>query len=429
MPRPPRVLLGVSGGIAAYKAPELVRAFVAQGMEVQVVMTPAARAFATELSLSTVSRRPVRVELLDASEEGMVGHIELADWPDLVVVAPATADLMARAAAGMADDLLSTVLLATRAPVLWAPAMNTNMWRHPATRHNLATLAARGAAFVGPDRGELACGWVGEGRMIDPPLIVAAARDRLSAQARHEGAARWAGRRVLVSAGPTRAYLDPVRFLTNASTGAMGFAIAEAAARRGAEVTLVAGPVQRPAPMGVRRIDVETADEMLDAMSAELSATPCDLVAMVAAVADLAPRHRSPGKLDKAALPQALQAAAWVEGVDVLATLVRRFGDRTTFLGFGAQTVDDAHDVRPALIAAGRAKLARKGCHAIFVNRVGVPGVGFGSDTNTGVLIHRDEPDDAVEDAGAPMPKEALAEWLLDRLGPRLSAREGEGTP
>ena len=170
--RAPRVLLGVSGGIAAYKAPELVRAFVKAGIEVQVVMTPAARAFTTEMSLSTVSKRPVRVQLLDASEEGNVGHIELADWPDLVVVAPATADLMARARAGMADDLLSTVLLATRAPVLWAPAMNTNMWKHAATRDNLAVLGQRGDHFVGPDRGDLACGWVGEGRMIDPPIIV-----------------------------------------------------------------------------------------------------------------------------------------------------------------------------------------------------------------------------------------------------------------
>jgi phosphopantothenoylcysteine decarboxylase / phosphopantothenate---cysteine ligase len=425
--RAPRVLLGVSGGIAAYKAPELVRAFVAAGIEVQVVMSPAARAFATEMALATVSRRPVRVELLDAGEEGRVGHIELADWPDLVVVAPATANVMARAAAGMADDLLTTVLLATRAPVLWAPAMNTNMWRHPATRSNLATLAERGAAFVGPDRGELACGWVGEGRMIDPALIVERARALLFREATagpsreaiagprgdSVGDASWAGRRVLVSAGPTRAHLDPVRFLTNASTGAMGFAIAEQAARRGAEVVLVAGPVERATPKGVRRIDVETAEDMLAAMDRVLRTEPCDLVAMVAAVADLAPRRPSEGKLDKAALLSALEPAAWTLGVDVLATLVERFGDRSFFLGFGAQTVDDGEDVHARLHAAGRDKLARKRCHAIFVNRVGVPGVGFGSDTNTGLLIHRD---DRVQDAGAPRAKESLAAWLLDAL-------------
>jgi len=407
-----RVLLGVSGGIAAYKAPELVRAFVAAGIEVQVVMTPAARAFATEMALATVSRRPVRVELLDAGEEGRVGHIELADWPDLVVVAPATANVMARAAAGMADDLLTTVLLATRAPVLWAPAMNTNMWRHPATQANLATLAERGAAFVGPDRGELACGWIGEGRMIDPPIIVEHARTLL--RGRDAGVdASWAGRRVLVSAGPTRAYLDPVRFISNASTGAMGFAIAEEAARRGAEVILVAGPVERATPVGVRRVSVETAEQMLAAMDEVLRAAPCELVAMVAAVADLTPRQPSAGKLDKAELLAALEPGAWSLGVDVLATLVERHGDRSVFLGFGAQTVEDGQDVHARLLAAGRSKLARKRCHAIFVNRVGVPGVGFGSDTNTGLLIHRDE---RVEDAGAPRAKHSLAAWLLDRL-------------
>lgn len=409
--RAPRVLLGVSGGIAAYKAPALVRAFVAAGIEVQVVMTPSARAFTTELSLSTVSRRPVRVELLDASEEGTVGHIELADWPDLVVVAPATANLMARAAAGMADDLLSTVLLATRAPVLWAPAMNTNMWRHPATRDNLARLAGRGATFVGPDQGELACGWVGEGRMIDPPIIVERAQQMLDAAA--TPARSWAGKRVLVSAGPTRAFLDPVRFLTNASTGAMGFAIAQVAAERGAEVTLVAGPVALPTPAGVQRVDVQTAEQMLDAMSDALDDQPFELVAMVAAVADLVPRQPAPGKLDKQALIAAMAAEAWVQGVDVLATLTERHRRRATFLGFGAQTVDAGQDVRAQLLEAGRSKLRRKGCDAIFVNRVGVPGVGFGSDTNTGLLVTGD---DVVHDAGPPRPKAELAAWLLDRM-------------
>ncbi|MEX1368533.1 MAG: bifunctional phosphopantothenoylcysteine decarboxylase/phosphopantothenate--cysteine ligase CoaBC [Nannocystaceae bacterium] len=413
--RAPRVLLGVSGGIAAYKAPALVRAFVAAGIEVQVVMTPSARAFTTELSLSTVSRRPVRVELLDASEEGTVGHIELADWPDLVVVAPATADLMARAAAGMADDLLSTVLLATRAPVLWAPAMNTNMWRHPATRDNLARLAGRGASFVGPDQGELACGWVGEGRMIDPPIIVERAQHMLDAAATEPAAlARpWAGKRVLVSAGPTRAFLDPVRFLTNASTGAMGFAIAQVAAERGAEVTLVAGPVALATPAGVQRVDVQTAEQMLDAMSDALQARPFALVAMVAAVADLVPRQPATGKLDKQALIAAMSADSWVQGVDVLATLTERHRGRATFLGFGAQTVDEGQDVRARLLEAGRSKLRRKGCDAIFVNRVGVPGVGFGSDTNTGLLVTGD---DVVHDAGPPRPKAGLAAWLLDRM-------------
>ena len=209
-----RVLLIVSGGIAAYKAPDLVRKLIAVGCEVQVIMTEAAGAFCTELSLATVSGRPVRRSLFDPGEEtGSVGHIALADWPALVLVAPATADLMARAAHGLANDLASTVLLATQAPVLWAPAMNTNMWRHPATRANLETLRERGGSFVGPDSGELACGWIGEGRMIDPPLIAEAVRERLQPAVR-----ALEGRRVLVTAGPTRAYLDPVRFISNAST-------------------------------------------------------------------------------------------------------------------------------------------------------------------------------------------------------------------
>jgi phosphopantothenoylcysteine decarboxylase/phosphopantothenate--cysteine ligase len=408
-----RILLCVSGGIAAYKAPELVRALVKRGHEVQVVMTPAAEAFVTELSLATVSKRPVRRTLLDAAEEGRVGHIELADWPDLVVVAPATANLLARCAAGLADDLASTVLLATRAPVLWAPAMNTNMWRHPATQANLATLRARGAHFVGPDSGDLACGWIGEGRMIDPELIVQAGEDLLGARGRRD--ASWKGRHVLVSAGPTRAYLDPVRFVSNASTGAMGFALAEVAAARGADVTLVSGPVQRATPAGCRRIWVETADEMHQAMHEVLSQSRQDLVAMVAAVADVAPA-RAPGhKLAKKDLIEQFASGALVEGIDVLSTLVQRHGDDAFFLGFGAQTVDvdEPTAVHARLVEAGQRKLKQKGGDAIFVNRVGIPGHGFSSDTNTGVLIHAGGP---TVDVGALMPKPALAGWLLDQL-------------
>ncbi len=413
--RASRVLLIVSGGIAAYKAPELVRALVKQGHEVQVVATPAALAFTTALSLSTVSTRPVRMSLLDPAEEGTVGHIELADWPDLVLVAPATADLMARAAHGLANDLASTVLLATRAPVLWAPAMNTNMWRHPATRANLATLQSYGASFVGPDAGELACGWVGEGRMIDPSIIA----DRVTNLLRQAdaAAASWAGKRVLVSAGPTRAYLDPVRFFSNASTGAMGFAIAEEAAARGAEVVLVAGPVERPTPPGVDRRHVETAEQMLDAMDEVLRATPQHLVAMVAAVSDLVSSRPADQKMPKDDIAKALAEGVLVEGVDVLATLTERHAERSYFLGFGAQTVDAPladPSVRGALLDAGRAKLRKKGCHALFVNRVGVPGMGFGSDTNTGLLLVGDCDD--VRDAGPPRPKPALAGWMLDQL-------------
>ncbi len=423
--RSPRVLLIVSGGIAAYKAPELVRAFVKQGVDVQVVVTEAALSFTTALSLATVSGRAVRRSLLDPAEEGSVGHIELADWPDLIVVAPATADLMAKAAHGLAGDLASTVLLATGAPVLWAPAMNTNMWKNPATVANLGLLRARGASFVGPDAGELACGWIGEGRMIDPPLIVEAAQEKL----REGGSTRgsWAGKRVLVSAGPTRAYLDPVRFFSNASTGAMGFAIAEVAASRGAEVVLVAGPVQRPTPAGVHRRHVETADQMLEAMDEVLRGAPQDLVAMVAAVSDLVSSRPAGEKMPKDDVVDALSEGAFVEGVDVLTTLTERYAAGSFFLGFGAQTVNapeagpQSQTVRDALLEAGRSKLVRKGCQALFVNRVAAPGVGFGSDTNTGLLL-MDRGND-VRDPGPPLPKRALAGWMLDQLVQETTSR------
>jgi len=424
------VLLIVAGGIAAYKAPELVRALIAAGCAVQVVMTPAARAFVSELALATVSTRPVRSSLLDPAEEGRVGHIELADWPDLVLVAPATADLMARAAAGLADDLAACCLLATRAPVLWAPAMNTNMWRHPATRHNLAALRARGAEFVGPDQGELACGWIGEGRMIDPPQIVAAARARLAAGPgdMSEATGAWAGRRVLISAGPTRTYIDPVRFIANASTGAMGFALAAAARALGAEVTLVAGPVEQATPPGVRRVDVETAPQMHAALEAALAEAPVDLVAMVAAVSDLEVDGAAE-KLDKDALLPRMAGLQWRRGVDILASLTARHvagarpgARRPFFLGFAAQTVEDGPGLADELLRLGAAKLASKRVDAIFVNRVGVPGLGFASPTNAGYLLLR-APGDApatVLPSGPPVAKQALAGWLLTRLADRL---------
>ncbi len=414
-PRGRRVLLCVGGGIAAYKTPELVRALIAAGCSVQVVMTPAAKAFVAELALATVSTRAVRSSLLDPAEEGAVGHIELADWPDLVIVAPGTANRIARAAAGLADDLVGCVLLATKAPVLWAPAMNTNMWHHPATEHNLARLAAYGATFVGPDRGALACGWVGEGRMIDAQHIVAAAL-QLLARARP-----WTGRRVLVSAGPTRTYIDPVRFVSNASTGAMGFAVAGVAAELGAEVTLVSGPVGLTTPTGVQRVDVETAAEMHAALEHALTTGTIDLVAMIAAVSDL-DVDTAAGKLDKAALLPSMRALGWRQGRDILATLTAAHPG-TRFLGFAAQTVEDGDPaaVTSELLRLGKAKLLAKGVHALFVNRVGVPGLGFASPTNAGYLLVRGEGDAvAVVPSGAPIDKAILARWLLTELAAHL---------
>jgi phosphopantothenoylcysteine decarboxylase/phosphopantothenate--cysteine ligase len=424
-----RVVLIVAGGIAAYKAPDLVRKLIAVGCEVQVVMTDAAAAFCTELSLATVSGRAVRRSLLDAGEEGQVGHIEIADWAELVVVAPATADVIARAAAGLANDLATTVLLATRAPVLWAPAMNTNMWRHAATQTNLALLRARGAGFVGPDRGELACGWIGEGRMIDPPIIAAAARAIVDGQ-RHADvwpadfavrtARDWAGLDVLITAGPTRAYLDPVRFISNASTGAMGFGLAAAAAARGADVTLVAGPVALETPSGVQRIDVETGAEMLAACERQFQSSRVDFVAMVAAVADLIPVEPARGKIPKEQVLESFATIRWRTEVDILASLVERHPS-TKFLGFGAQTIDADHglaEVEAELRRLGAEKLARKRCHALFVNRVGVPGLGFASSTNAGALLFAGDPIEVV-DAGAPRVKLELAGWILDQLHSR----------
>lgn len=415
-PRPKRLLLIVSGGIAAYKTPDLVRKLRAEQFEVQVVTTDAAASFVSELALATVSGRAVRRSLLDPAEEGRVGHIELADWADLVLVAPATADLLARAAAGLANDLATTVLLATRAPVIWAPAMNSNMWRHAATQSNLAVLRDRGAQFVGPDRGELACGWIGEGRMMDPPILVEAAK-RWFADSRS-----WSGRRVLVTAGPTRAYLDPVRFVSNASTGVMGFAIAAAAVDRGADVVLIAGPVALSTPLGVRRIDVETGAQMLDACETEFERGKVDVLAMVAAVADLIPAHPAAEKLAKEAVLERMPTMAWASEVDILATLAARHRDRTRMLGFGAQTVSssaDANDIEATLVREGAQKLARKGCHALFVNRVGVADSGFASPTNAGHLLFASGGTEGpiIRSSGAPRPKAELAAWLIDEIG------------
>jgi phosphopantothenoylcysteine decarboxylase/phosphopantothenate--cysteine ligase len=285
-----RICLGVSGGIAAYKACELVRLLRGRGHELRVVATAHALEFVSELTLQTLSGAPVRHQLLEASAESEISHIELADWADVFAVAPATANVLAKLAHGIADDLLTTVALATRAPLVVAPAMNVNMYRHPATQANLDVLAKRGARIVGPGEGELACGWVGEGRLVELDAIVGAIE-----QCGAEPTLR--GEVVLVNAGPTAEPIDPVRVITNRSSGRMGFAIAEAAALRGAEVVLVAGPVALPTPHGVTRIDVETALEMRDAV---LGALPRASIAILsAAVADYAPERAADAKIKR----------------------------------------------------------------------------------------------------------------------------------
>jgi phosphopantothenoylcysteine decarboxylase/phosphopantothenate--cysteine ligase len=397
-----RILLAVSGGIAAYKVPELVRALDRAGCTVRCALTEAATRFVSPLVLQTLTREPVRLDLLDPGEEGQIGHIDLADQADAVVVAPATAHVLARMAAGLADDLVTTLLLATRAPVLVAPAMNVNMWEHPATRANVATLAARGVHFVGPDAGALACGWEGAGRMAEPEAIAATLALLL-------GPASLAGERVVVTAGGTREPIDAVRAIVNRSSGKMGFALAAEAARRGADVVLVAGPAALPTPAGVRRVDVETALEMREAVRAELS--PASVVVMAAAVADFRPAARIPGKLKKEDLPEdAGLELALVRNPDILAELARERGARVV-VGFAAESED--------VIPAARRKLARKGCDLLVANDVSRSDAGFESDQNAVALL---APDGDVEELPL-LPKREVAVRIWDRIEKLLGAR------
>ena len=348
------VLLIVGGGIAAYKALELVRLLRKAGIGVRPVLTAAGAEFVTPLSLAALAEGQVRRDLFSLTDEHQMGHIELSRAADLVVVVPATADLMAKAANGLASDLASTTLLATDKLVLMAPAMNVRMWLHPATQRNLAALKADGVRFVGPDDGAMACGEFGPGRMAEPEAIFAAIKDLLAGDA----ARPLLGRRALVTAGPTLEPIDPVRFLSNRSSGRQGYAIADALARLGAETTLVSGPTALDAPAGVTRVSVETADQMLAACQAAL---PADIAVLVAAVADWKPAAVMDRKLKKGADgPPALTLA---ETPDLLKTLSAPGPGRPTLVvGFAAETND--------LETHARAKLERKGCDLIIANDV-----------------------------------------------------------
>ena len=355
-----RVLLGITGSIAAYKSAELTRRLRDAGAEVQVVMTAGAAQFITPLTLQALAGRPVRDALFDRDAEAAMGHIELARWADVVLVAPASADFIARTAQGRADDLLGAVCLATEAPLLVAPAMNRAMWGHAATQANCGLLRQRGVVLLGPDSGSQACGDLGEGRMRDIGELVAAV-----AALFQSGVLQ--GARVLVSAGPTREPIDPVRFLSNRSSGKMGFALAEAAVETGAAVTLVCGPVALSTPERVERIDVETAAEMFDAIVAR--AAHCDIFISAAAVADYRPSHAKTAKIKKAAGGQTL---ALEPTADILAHVAALDGAPFT-VGFAAET--------ERLLEYAGAKLQRKGLDMIAANRVGA-GVGFDSDDN-----------------------------------------------
>jgi phosphopantothenoylcysteine decarboxylase/phosphopantothenate--cysteine ligase len=395
MLEPRRILLVISGGIAAYKTPELVRRLRGDGHSIRCALTPEAARFVSPLALQTVSGFSVRQDLFDPGEEGEIDHIGLADWAEIVIVAPATAHLLARMAHGLADDLVTAVLLATRAPVLVAPAMNVNMWQHPATVANVSTLRERGVRFIGPGSGELACGWQGAGRMSDPDVIADVAGALLTAPS-------LAGERVLVTAGGTAEPIDAVRSVTNRSSGRMGFAIAEEAARRGAEVVLVAGVTSLPTPHGVRRIDATSALAMRSAVLDELEAAT--IVVKAAAVADFRPAEASTHKIKKEALGETGGLTLeLVQNPDILQEVSARKGSRTV-VGFAAES----HDV----VAAAQRKLARKGCDLIVANDISRADSGFEVEHNAVLFVW---PGGDVEELPL-LPKSGVAAQLFDRL-------------
>ncbi|RMH53369.1 MAG: bifunctional phosphopantothenoylcysteine decarboxylase/phosphopantothenate--cysteine ligase CoaBC [Alphaproteobacteria bacterium] len=387
-----RILLIVGGGIAACKLPELVRLIVRAGGGVTCVLTRAGAEFVTPLTLAALSGNKVHTELFDLTEEVEMGHIRLSRAADLVVVAPCTADLMAKMAGGHADDLASTLLLATDKPVLIAPAMNVRMWEHPATRRNLDRLRADGVRVVGPAHGEMACGEFGPGRMAEPAEILAAIEAAL-------GEGPLAGRRILVTSGPTHEPIDPVRYLANRSSGRQGTAIAEALARLGAEVIFVTGPASAPRPRGVRVVEVETAREMRDAA---LAALPVDAAVMAAAVADWRVEAAERKiKKDGSGRPPALRL---IENPDILQEISNHPMRPRLVVGFAAET--------HALEANARAKLARKGCDWIVANDVG-PGTGImGGEENAVTLI--------TAEGAEPWPRLSKAETAA-RLARRIA--------
>ena len=392
-----RILLIVGGGIAAYKACELIRLLRKAGMSVRCVLTAGGAQFVTPMTLAALSEQPVHTSLWDLKDEAEMGHIQLSREADLVVVAPATADLLAKMAAGMADDLATTLLLATDKPVLAAPAMNVRMWQHAATRRNVATLRNDGVHVLAPDEGPMACGEFGPGRLPEPEAIVAAIEMRLAiGHAAAQG--RLRGKHVLVTAGPTHEPIDPVRYIANRSSGRQGFAIAEALAELGAKVTLVAGPVALPTPAGVVRLDVETAQQMTDAVTAAL---PADAAVLVAAVADwrVEPAEQ---KLKKTGGAPALNLIA---NPDILATLAASAQRPQLLVGFAAETerlLDHASDKR-----------VRKGADWIVANDVSGDVMGGGANTVHIVTS------DGIE-SWEPLPKRDVAHRLAERIADAL---------
>lgn len=391
------VLLCVGGGIAAYKALELVRRLRGAGAQVQVAMTAGAQHFVTPLSFQALSGNPTRTTLWDSAAEASMGHIELARWADRILIAPATADLLAKLAHGFADDLVTTLCLATTAPISVAPAMNHRMWGHPATQANIAILRGRGVQIIGPEDGPLAEGESGPGRLSEPDAIVAA----LLSTAAVDQALK--GLKVVVSAGPTYEDLDPVRYLGNRSSGKMGFAVADSARRRGAEVVLVAGPVHLPTPAGVTRVDVRSAAQMHEAVFA---AFPADIYIGAAAVADYTPRAPAANKIKKSNESLALDL---VRTPDILSEVAAQTQGLKLVVGFAAETENVA--------GYARGKLVAKRLDLIVANRVGVVDGGFESDQNAMTAYWQDG--ERVFDPGA---KTRLADDLIELIVERLNA-------
>jgi len=391
-----KILLIIGGGIAAYKCLDLIRRAQERGAGVRVIMTRAAEQFVTPLSVASLSGERVFTDLFSLTDEAEMGHIELSRSADLLVVAPATADLMARMAAGLASDLATTALLATDKPVLIAPAMNVRMWQHPATQRNLATLKEDGVIVVGPDHGDMACGEYGPGRMAEPADILAAIERHFAGSAIEAGSGPLAGRKVLVTAGPTREPIDPVRYIANRSSGRQGYAIADAAARLGAATVLVSGPVEIRPPPGVKLVLVESAREMLEATLGEL---PADIAVFTAAVADWRV-EAAREKIKKRGRPPALELT---ENPDVLKTVAGHPGRPDLVVGFAAETEN--------VVDNAKAKLVAKNCDLIVANDVSPARKVMGGERNTVHLVTRDNVESWPE-----LSKQEVAERLMERL-------------
>ena len=391
-----KIVLGVSGGIAAYKAPDLVRRLRETGAEVRAILTPNAARFVSPLSIAAVSGHGVIVEQWGDPSTGGVDHIELARWADLLLIAPATANILAKLAWGLADDALSTYAIAHRGPIVVAPAMNTSMLRHAAVQANLATLRTRGVIVLDPDSGLLACGDEGSGRMPDPPVIAQFIKDL----GRHD----LDGRTILVTAGPTREPIDPVRYLSNRSSGKMGYALAEAAQRRGAKVTLVSGPVSVAAPQGVTLVQVETADQMHAAVMEHLSRNA--IVIKAAAVADFAPQTAADRKIKKSPGNDAMTITLR-KNRDIL-TDVAAATPRPFIVAFAAET--DSVEIN------AREKLRSKNADLIVANDVSDHGIGFDSDENEVLVLGRDGTSTKIDRASKLVVANRILDLVVDRL-------------